>query len=134
MNKFSQSKRLLQNAKFLFYGWAAIIIQVSAFLILGVVANKSFDGHAMLTMAAVFSPILFYIVIILPIYTWLTFTTKCDKCGKALMFQPLNTTYPKINTAYGLSGFSGTALRIYFSKQFSCMHCGEEYSVEQAAP
>lgn len=119
---FHRYRSLIFTCCVLFLAWAEIIV-FFILLLLNALPGMSCDCEGLLIFDLV------AIGVTISIYMLMAQVLRCQSCGKKILVQQLGEKPSSVRSVWGMDAWASTVVNVVKSKRFSCMHCGQEYSI-----
>ena len=120
---YKQTKLIKITSIFLVLSWVGLLVIFTMVAML--VAEVDINNNTFTSILSI--PLVFG-----ALYASSMLFVKCNHCDKRVFVQWSNI--PPYSTKYcGLSGFGAIALEVLLKQKFTCMHCGQQHTVDKNA-
>lgn len=124
MREYPQHRLIQLDALTVVLAWLALVC-ILALLFFGLASSAFASDGVIIVMVVIF--ILFSLA-----HFFLSFQHRCPECLKHPTIQGFSPVHPKARAQSGMQGWTRVVWDVLRKRQFSCIHCGETYHVNNA--
>jgi hypothetical protein len=120
---YPHAQRIRYDALSVAVAWALLVLSVVLWLFAVALAAQ---------VLPLFTFALFAFFAAAAVHLILAFTHKCPVCGKHPTVQGFKPVHPDAARQSKLTGWSGVVVRVLVGGPFVCIHCGTEFTLNEA--